>query len=103
MKINSLSRQNFCAKPCRQTKELLYEMEENNINTKPITDVMNRIYVGDSVHTSIAPEGNIVVSIYHKKGDLIKNLIKLQDDLTVDTETLKLKNPKLIQTQMRDT
>ena len=93
MKINSTARQNFCAKPCNNTKNLLFQMEENSIDTKPITDYMNEIYVGCTIKTSISPDGQIKADIY-EKGDHIKSLIKRQDGLSVDEETFKLKNPK---------
>ena len=93
MKINSIARQNFCARPCNNTKNLLFQMEENRIDTKPITDVMNKIYVGSTLSTSISHNGQIKVDIY-EKGDHIKSLIKRQDGLSVNAETFRLKNPK---------
>ena len=93
MKINSTAKQNFCARPCDITKSLLFQMEENNIDTKPITDYINKIYVGSTLKTSILTDGNIRTDIY-EKGDHIKSLIKRQDGLSVSAETFKLKNPR---------
>ena len=59
MRINSISRQNFCAKPCDNTRYLLAKLENSSIDTKPITDIMKSIYVGDVVSTNISQNGDI--------------------------------------------
>lgn len=94
MKINSISKQNFCAKPCDNTRYLLAKLESNKIDTKPITELMKKNYVGAIISTNISQKGNIRMDLYTKIGDHDKALIKSEDDFTIDSGTYKLNRPE---------
>ena len=94
MKINYVNRQSFGARPDSNTKYLLYKLEENDINTKPITDLMNKIYIGDSIKTRIFPNAVIGMDIYDKNGDQKTSIIKGSDNFKVDNETYYIKDAK---------
>ena len=95
MRISSINRQSFGAKPDSATKFLLVQLEQKSIDTKPVTDIMKRIYVGDTVTTKFLSSGDIRMDIYSKNGDQVSSLIKGHDKCCVSTETYALKDPEL--------
>lgn len=94
MKINTISAQSFGARPDQNTKYLLYQMEKNGVDTEPITDTINKIYVGDNLSTRILSDGRIRMDIYERTGDQKKSVIKKDDNVYVNSDTYKPKDAK---------
>ena len=92
MQINSISNHSFGTKPDANTKYLLFQLEDNYIDTKPITDLMNKTYVKTTLSTQVLGDGSLRMDIYHK-GDKMKSILGHDDTIYVDPGTFKLKNP----------
>ena len=88
MQINSISKNSFGLKPDSNTKYLLYQMENNDLDTIPIINLMNGLHVGKSLNTKFLDNGSIRMDIYDK-GEHFKSLIKPDDGLFVNSDTFR--------------
>ena len=93
MRINTVSQQSFGAKANTWTKLLLFQLESNGIDTKPHTDIISKIYVGDNLSTRINDDGSIYMDIFDKNGNQKRKVYK-SNESHVNAGTFRLKNPE---------
>ena len=100
MRINSVSQQSFGARANTWTKLLLFQLESNGIDTKPHTDIINKIYVGDNLSTKINDDGSIYMDIFDKNGDQKTKAFDHDPESYVNPGTFKLKDPERFSTKL---
>ena len=96
MQVNSVSNYTFGLNPTMTTKYLLFQMESNNIDTKPLMNLMNEIYVGKDLVTHVLPGSGKIVTVISDKGDQggFQPIISAKDDVFIKVGSGACANPK---------
>ena len=93
MRINSVSQQSFGARPDSNTRRILFQLASNGIDTKPHTDIINEVYVGDTLNTRYLYDGSINMDIYDENGHHKYAILRNYDKPYADIGSLMLKDP----------